>query len=426
MTHKHQGAVKPQPSPRSARHYRLTNEEWLKAVKELKPRERDVLYYLRTIDPWGDKDLEIGVREIATALECSPGTVSKALKVLDQKSWIDLEITAAKVKLRTDKSDTQPVDMSDSQYVLSVGNSVLSRKQLFPTDNDRFPQETVVSSRKQLALETHAEKGVQIALNSLKLIRPTTQDVCVSSNVNNSELRTAVSVFDRPLAQVKTTESPNEAISPGEETYVPPILLAAKKKFQINLGDPHLRRAFERWPERVEVAISCLEEKEITVKHPTRFLQKAIEEQWQPEALAKEKAPDDFQYWFQEARKRGLVVGSQRIDGTIMVYTVDERCVPFTQLRQLSWEALTDELQAITDDGPPVNTAPPEQNSEPEPDASVVLHRVKNAIASQSPITPQLRTDAECRHIEIPLLQAEWELAAEPPGAAANDIRQAG
>ncbi len=147
MTHKHQGAVKPQPHPRAARHYRLTKEEWLRAVKHLKPRERDVLYYLRTTHPWGDKDLEIGVRQIANDLGCSPGTVSKALKVLDQKNWIDLEITSAKVKLRTDKSDPDPLEASNSQYVFPPGNSVLSRKHLFPTDNDRFPQETSVSPR---------------------------------------------------------------------------------------------------------------------------------------------------------------------------------------------------------------------------------------------------------------------------------------
>lgn len=134
MTHKHQGAVKPQSQPRSVRHYRLTNDEWLKAVKELKPRERDVLYYLRTLDPWGDKDLVVGVREIATALECSPGTVSKALKVLDQKSWIDLEIIAAKVKLRTDKSEPEP---SNSKDMFPTGNSVASRKQMFPQGNSQ-------------------------------------------------------------------------------------------------------------------------------------------------------------------------------------------------------------------------------------------------------------------------------------------------
>jgi hypothetical protein len=269
------------------------------------------------------------------------------------------------------------------------------------------------------------------SLNNFKT--PTTQKTCVCEDVHlnkNPEVRTGVGVLDRPLAQVKTTESPNEAISPGKETYAPPILLAAKKKFQINLGDPHLRRALERWPERVEVAIACLEEKEITVKHPTRFLQKAIEEQWQPEALAKEKAPDEFQDWFKEARQRGLVVGSQRIDGTIMVYTVDERCVPFTQLRQQSWEALTAELQPIASDGPPVSTAPPEQvlepSPEPEPAVSTILHRVNNAIVTHSPITPQLQADADRCHIDIPLLQAEWDLAASPPGNAADDMRQAG
>ncbi|MEM9006234.1 MAG: hypothetical protein AAGE59_22240, partial [Cyanobacteria bacterium P01_F01_bin.86] len=84
----------------------------------------------------------------------------------------------------------------------------------------------------------------------------------------------------------------------------------------------------------------------------------------------------------------------------------------------------------IGPDGPRWRPTPPEHSSEPapepEPDVSTVLHRVKNAIATQSPITPQLRTDAELCHIDIPQLQAEWELAASPPGSAADDLRQAG
>lgn len=291
-----------------------------------------------------------------------------------------------------------------------------------------------VSDGRHLRLENLDMQSVcdSTSLNNFKT--PTSQPVCASENqkinVKNSEVRTGVGVLDQPLAQVKTTESSNEAISPDKETYAPPILLAAKKKFQINLGDPHLCRALERWPERVEVAIACLEEKEITVKHPTRFLQKAIEEQWKPEALAKERAPDEFREWFKEARQRGLIVGSQRIDGTLMVYTVDERCVPFNELRQLSWEDLASQQQAITDDSPPVTTAPPEQvlepSPEPEPAVSTILHRVNNAIVTQSPISPQLQADAERCHIDISLLQAEWELAASPPGDAADDIRQVG
>ena len=33
-------------------YYQLTSEEWLRACKELQPSEKDVLYYLRTLDPF--------------------------------------------------------------------------------------------------------------------------------------------------------------------------------------------------------------------------------------------------------------------------------------------------------------------------------------------------------------------------------------
>jgi hypothetical protein len=82
-------------------HYRLTSEEWLRACHELKPSEKDVLYYLRTLDPFGDRAIEIKVREMARQLGTSPSTVSRALKSLDAKGWIDLEIMSAKVTLHT-------------------------------------------------------------------------------------------------------------------------------------------------------------------------------------------------------------------------------------------------------------------------------------------------------------------------------------
>lgn len=86
----------------------------------------------------------------------------------------------------------------------------------------------------------------------------------------------------------------------------------------------------------------------------------------------------------------------------------------------------------IGPDGPRWQPTPPEHSSEQpsesesEPSADKVLRRLKNTIATQHPITPQLQADAERCHINIPLLQAEWELAASPPGTAADDIRQVG
>lgn len=84
----------------------------------------------------------------------------------------------------------------------------------------------------------------------------------------------------------------------------------------------------------------------------------------------------------------------------------------------------------IGPDGPRWRPIPPEQSSAPEPESEpsvdTVLHCLKNAIAKQIPITPQLQADADRCHIDILLLQAEWELAASPPGAAVDNMPQAG
>ena len=90
MTHKSE--YRTVPGDGNPLHYRLTSEEWLRACRELKPSEKDVLYYLRTLDPFGDRAIEIKVREMSRGLGVSPSTVSRALKSLDAKGWIDLEI----------------------------------------------------------------------------------------------------------------------------------------------------------------------------------------------------------------------------------------------------------------------------------------------------------------------------------------------
>ncbi|MEM0978643.1 MAG: hypothetical protein AAGH78_00075 [Cyanobacteria bacterium P01_H01_bin.58] len=318
-------------------------------------------------------------------------TFYRAKAALIDESLIEEEIFGA-IELK----------VTSTNVCVTSGTGVSDEAFTVPTESHLVPDlAQSVPNGSHLSAEILSEQEFCDSTSLKQLATPTTQSVCVSEGtkitVKDPELRTEVDVFDRQHAQVKNAEYLNQAIASEQAIYAPPILLAAKKKFEINLADPHLRRAVERWPERVEVAISCLTEKEITVKHPTRFLQKAIEEQWQPEALAKEKAPDEFQTWFKEARQRGLVVGSQRINGTLMVYTVDERCFPFEQLRQLSWATLAAQLQANADDTPLLDPSPPEQNFA---------------------VSPESEPSA--------LFQAEWELAASPPGNAADDIRQAG
>jgi len=83
--------------------YPLQHDEWLKACRELTPAQKDVLYYIRTLDPYGD-GVELSVSGIARQLstenkEVHRSTVSRALKALDDKGFIDLELLKVQVKI---------------------------------------------------------------------------------------------------------------------------------------------------------------------------------------------------------------------------------------------------------------------------------------------------------------------------------------
>jgi DNA-binding transcriptional ArsR family regulator len=119
--------------------YALKPEEWLQVTKELRYAEVRVLYYLRTIDPFGGRDLRVKVTDVATATGLQKGTVSKALKVLNDKGYIDLEITEALVKLQTFPKGDQ---VSRDGEEFPVGNTVSCDAEKFPTVPSGFLQET--------------------------------------------------------------------------------------------------------------------------------------------------------------------------------------------------------------------------------------------------------------------------------------------
>ncbi|WP_228061087.1 MULTISPECIES: MarR family transcriptional regulator [unclassified Coleofasciculus] len=84
--------------------YPLQHTEWLRACHELTPAQRDVLYFIRTLDPYGE-GLEVSIAEIARQLSTDQktvhrSTVSRALKELDAKGFIDLELLMVKVNVK--------------------------------------------------------------------------------------------------------------------------------------------------------------------------------------------------------------------------------------------------------------------------------------------------------------------------------------
>ena len=80
--------------------YPLDHEEWLNACKMLTSGEKDVLYYIRTLDPYS-KGVKIDSSEIAEKLGVHRTTVSRSLKTLDVKGFIDLEILMCNVVIKS-------------------------------------------------------------------------------------------------------------------------------------------------------------------------------------------------------------------------------------------------------------------------------------------------------------------------------------
>lgn len=78
--------------------YPLQHDEWVKACKELSPAAKDVLYYIRTVDPYS-KGVELTAAAIARELEVNRSTISRAFKELDAKGYVDMEILSAKLRV---------------------------------------------------------------------------------------------------------------------------------------------------------------------------------------------------------------------------------------------------------------------------------------------------------------------------------------
>lgn len=116
--------------------YPLQHEEWLRACWELTPAQKDVLYYIRTLDPYGD-GVELSVSGIARKLstenkEVHRSTVSRALKALDERGFIDLELLKVKVKVLAGG-----LHCCDEATVLPTDNSVASPQQARSPRNKR-------------------------------------------------------------------------------------------------------------------------------------------------------------------------------------------------------------------------------------------------------------------------------------------------
>jgi len=159
---------------------------------QLTPAQKDVLLYLRTLDPFGDKTLDIGIRALARDMGLNPSTVSRAMEVLRDKEYIDLEISAVRVKvksLRLVRDDERPCGK-----VLPTDNTVVSTQQMRSQCNTLDPDATLLIAMQHLSSETQSEQGVQIS-KTLKTIKTdqTINQECQEAAFHSQE--------ERPIAE---------------------------------------------------------------------------------------------------------------------------------------------------------------------------------------------------------------------------------
>ena len=89
--------------------YPLQNSEWVKVVKELTKSQLAILYYLRSLDPYGD-GVKIRASKVAEDLEITKRAVNAAIAVLVQKEFINFGDAEYSIKLfpNVAVTDTEP------------------------------------------------------------------------------------------------------------------------------------------------------------------------------------------------------------------------------------------------------------------------------------------------------------------------------
>lgn len=100
-------------------HLRLTYDDWKETFKSLTNAELGVFYSIRTLDPYGDRELEIDCTALGADLGLHRTSISRALESLSQKKLIDMEIVRVKVKQKVSNRRltllTKPENQSNNE-----------------------------------------------------------------------------------------------------------------------------------------------------------------------------------------------------------------------------------------------------------------------------------------------------------------------
>lgn len=86
--------------------FKLTNADWLESFKRLTRSELGILLHLKTLNPFGDRAIEINTADLASILSLSRRTVQRGLKTLKDLNIINLK-TSLRCGFQSQQSENQ-------------------------------------------------------------------------------------------------------------------------------------------------------------------------------------------------------------------------------------------------------------------------------------------------------------------------------
>ena len=169
----------PQTKKIQGKFYPLKSEEWLDSINQLTHSELKILYYIRSLDPYSN-GINLTPAQIARDLTTEKhkmhrSTVGRALKSLDRKGFINMELLRVRLKINPKGflSETEPVKTKNNVVATQQNNVVATQQccdhatQVVTTQHDVSPHNTScdhttqVVTTQQLSSEMLSEQASQ-------------------------------------------------------------------------------------------------------------------------------------------------------------------------------------------------------------------------------------------------------------------------
>ena len=147
--------------------YPLKSEEWVETVKQLTHSELKILYYVRSLDPY-NKGISLTPVQIAKDLSTEKSkmhrsTVGRALKSLDSKGFIQMELIQVRIQVKPKGflSQVETEDVAVTQPSCEQTTQVVTPQLSVPKHNLECSQTTKSAPTQQSQAESKSEQRFQ-------------------------------------------------------------------------------------------------------------------------------------------------------------------------------------------------------------------------------------------------------------------------